>query len=148
MTGSGAGAFTGSGAQSIWSPPSHLRQSGGVLLALPARGLLRRDPFQGMGGALGHAGGLEAAVDAILAVVALHDLARGGVPLGHAPWAGSDARLAADAQGGLDEDDAGPGAPLHRARGARRGTPRLLAVEAGHEHEGQPGNAGDRSGAH
>jgi len=80
------------------------------------------------------AGGFEAGVHALHAVVALDDLSGFGIPLGRSPGAGGHAALAAHAQRGVYEDDAVFCPLLHGPRGAGHDTPGILTVKAGHEH--------------
>ena len=116
----------------------------GVALAARIRHLVGLAEGQATGHALGDAGGLQPSVDPVHAVIALDHLVRGGVPLRSAPRTGRDTALAADAEAVLDKHDAVLLALLHRAGRARPDTPRVLAVEARHEHEVGPGQSAPR----
>lgn len=101
-----------------------------------------------MGGADRGAGGFEAGVNPIHAVVTLDHLSGFGIPLGSTPGAGGHAALAAHAQRGVHEDDAVLWPLLHGSGGAGNDTPWILTVKAWHEHIGCAGSALHEFGAY
>ena len=83
---------------------------------------------------LGYTGRIQALINPVHAVIALHCFTGLRVPLGSSPWAGRNTGFAADAKGGVYEDDAVLGPFLHRAGRTGGNTPRLLAVKTGHKY--------------
>ena len=83
---------------------------------------------------LGYTGRFQALINSVHAVIALHGFTGLRVPLGSSPWAGRNTGFAADAKGGVYEDDAVLGPFLHRAGRTGGNTPRFLAVKTGHKY--------------
>src|SRR5262249_12869566 len=122
----------------------------GPLLRLPHRGLLRGDQagdpragiveitgHNGLHGADDHAGGLEADLDAMRAVVALGRRLCLGVDVERVVRTGLRARLAADAAISVEVHDA-VGAPVESDGGADGDTGGVVAVVAAHHGEVAP----------
>ena len=107
----------------------------GVTLAARIRQFVGDTKGQAARHAFGDAGRLQPDIEAILAVVALDYFACGRIPLWNAPRAGGNAALAANAQTGLDGDDAVLLALPHGAGRTGPDAPRVLAVETGHKDE-------------
>ena len=82
----------------------------------------------------GYTGRIQALINPVHAVVALHCFTGLRVPLGSSPWAGRNTGFAADTKCGVYKDDAVLGPFLHRAGGTGGNTPRLLAVKTGHKY--------------
>ena len=91
---------------------------------------------QAFGDALGNASRFQTLIDAVHAVIAFDRLAGLRVPLGRSPRTGRDTRLASHAQLFVHKNDAVFGPFLHRTGGTGGDTPRVLTMEARHEHIG------------
>jgi len=85
---------------------------------------------------LGYTGRFQPLIDSIHAKIALDCLAGLRVPLGRSPGAGRNACFAAHAKFIVHKNDTVLRPFLHRAGGAGRDAPGVLAVEAGHKYIG------------
>jgi hypothetical protein len=106
----------------------------------------RLPEVKAFGDALGYAGRFQSLINPVHAVVALDGFAGIRIPLGCAPRAGRNTRLAAHAKFIIDEDDTVRGPFLHRAGRTGGDTPGVLAVEAGHKYIGHARQVVDFSG--
>ena len=82
----------------------------------------------------GYTGRIQALIDSVHAIVALHGFTGVRVPLRSSPWAGRNTGFAADTKRVVYEDDAVLGSFLHRAGRTGGHTPGLLAVKTGHKY--------------
>jgi hypothetical protein len=99
------------------------------------------------GNALGYTGRFQALVDPIHAVITFDCFAGFRVPLGCAPGAGRDARLAAHTKLIINEDNAVFRPFLHRPGRTGGDAPGILAVKTRHKHIGHAWQIVDFSGA-
>jgi hypothetical protein len=104
--------------------------------------------MQTVRGTQSHTRGLEPGIDTIFTKIALDHLALLGIPLRRSPRTCGHTGLATDAQAFVYGHNAVGRPFLHGARGARSDTPRVLAMEAGHEVVRCPGQSAYHFGAH
>ena len=95
--------------------------------------------MKAFGDAFGDAGRFQTPVNALHTIVAFNGFTGLRIPMGRPPGTGGNACLAPHTQVRFDKYDAIFWPFLHGPRRACRHAPRILAVEARHEHPGRTG---------